>query len=191
MTIDKTITTNRLILRPWRNEDLEPFARMNADPRVMEYFPAILSKEESDDLAKRISNKLQQQGWGLWAVSVPGVAEFIGFIGLAEPSFNAHFTPAVEIGWRLAYDFWGKGYATEGARACLKYGFENLGLNEIVSFTATQNMRSRHIMEKICMHHDSKDDFDHPKLSESNPLRRHVLYRLEKNKWNNQPNNLE
>ncbi len=109
------IRTERLILRPWRKEDFEPFAKMNSDPRVTEYFPSILSYPESDDLAKRLSVKLQEQGWGLWAVSVPGISDFIGFIGLSEPPFSTHFTPAVEVGWRLAYDFWGQGYATERA----------------------------------------------------------------------------
>lgn len=178
-----TVKTKRLILRPWQEADLEPFARLNADPRVMEYFPSILSRKESDDLASRISSKLKEQGWGLWAVSIPDVADFIGFIGLAEPSFHAHFTPAVEIGWRLAFDHWGKGYATEGARTALEYGFETLHLNEIVSFTVVQNMRSRRIMEKIGMQHDPKDDFDHPKLPEGHPLRHHVLYRLTVNNW--------
>lgn len=177
------IKTKRLILRPWQQEDLEPFAKLNCDPRVMEYFPATLNTQKSDNLAKRISDKLEEQGWGLWAVSVPDVAEFIGFIGLAEPSFNAHFTPAVEVGWRLAYDFWGKGYATEGAMACLKHAFQKLNLNEIVSFTAVQNMRSRRIMEKIGLHYDPKDDFDHPKLQEGHSLRRHVLYRLSLDEW--------
>ncbi|HEY4832552.1 MAG TPA: GNAT family N-acetyltransferase [Waddliaceae bacterium] len=179
------IKTERLILRPWQQEDLELFAQLNSDARVMEYFPSTLNKQESDNLAERISTKLEEQGWGLWAVSIPSIAEFIGFIGLAEPSFNAHFTPAVEVGWRLAYDFWGHGYATEGAIACLRYGFEKLNLNEIVSFTAIQNMRSRRIMEKISLHHDPKDDFDHPKLQEGHPLRKHVLYRLYLDEWKN------
>lgn len=179
------IKTERLVLRPWQKEDLELFAQLNSDAHVMEYFPSTLNREESDNLAERISTKLEEQGWGLWAVSVPGIAEFIGFIGLAEPSFNAHFTPAVEVGWRLAYDFWGRGYATEGAMACLRYGFEKLNLNEIVSFTATQNMRSRRIMEKIGLHHDLEDDFNHPKLQEGHPLRKHVLYRLSLDEWKN------
>lgn len=183
MNVNDVIETERLILRPWRESDLEPFARLNADPRVMEYFPSVLSRKESDDLASRISSKLEEQGWGLWAVSIPDVADFVGFIGLAEPSFHAHFTPAVEVGWRLAFDHWGKGYATEGAKAVLEYGFEKLNLNEIVSFTAVQNMRSRRIMEKLGMHTDPKDDFDHPKLPEDHKLRRHVLYRLKKNEW--------
>jgi 3-dehydroquinate dehydratase/shikimate dehydrogenase len=175
-----TLTTKRLVLRPWKEADLEPFAKLNADPRVMEYFPSVLSCKESDELAQRISSKLEEQGWGLWAVSVPGVADFIGFVGLARPSFEAHFTPAVEVGWRLAFEYWGRGYATEGAKAALTYGFKTLKLPEIVSFTALQNTRSRRIMEKIGMHRDPKDDFDHPKLPEGHPLRRHVLYRLKK-----------
>lgn len=174
------IKTNRLLLRPWRDEDLEPFAKMNADPKVMECFPATLTRQQSDDLAKKIITKMEKQGWGLWAVSVPGIADFIGFIGLSIPSFEAHFTPAVEVGWRLAHPFWGKGYATEGARAVLEYGFKELDLKEIVSFTAANNARSIHVMEKIGMHRNPKDDFDHPMLKEGDPLRRHVLYRINK-----------
>lgn len=180
------LKTKRLILRPWKEEDLEPFAQLNADPRVMEYFPSALSREESNQMAKRMQTKIEERGWGWWAVSVPGIAEFIGFIGLNnvdKSTLPVHFTPAVEIGWRLAFDYWGKGYATEGARAALQYGFEMLNLNEIVSFTAMQNIRSRRIMEKIGMHHNSKDDFDHPKLPEGHWLRRHVLYRLEVSGW--------
>ncbi|CUI17397.1 acetyltransferase, GNAT-family [Candidatus Protochlamydia naegleriophila] len=179
----QTIQTKRLILRPWREDDWKPFARMNADPRVMEYFPSTLSKQESDDLARRLSDKVAEQGWGLWAVSIPEVAEFIGFIGLAKPSFEAHFTPAIEVGWRLAYDYWGQGYATEGALAALEYGFETLQLNEIVSFTAQLNDRSRKVMRKIGMHHDPIDDFDHPRLSKEHQLCRHVLYRIKMSEW--------
>ena len=181
-----TLKTERLILRPWCEQDLEPFAKLNADPRVMEYFPATLSKAESDQLAGRIKTKMDEKGWGIWAVSVPGVAEFIGFIGLNSEdqiSFPAPFTPAVEVGWRIAFEYWGKGYATEGAKAALAYGFETLNLGEIVSFTAVQNMRSRRVMERIGMHHDQRDDFDHPKLAEGHPLRKHVLYRLSQEEW--------
>lgn len=180
------IKTDRLILRSWKERDLEPFAALNADPRVMEYFPSILSRTESDQLAKRIKTKMDEKGWGMWAVSIPGVAEFIGFIGLNSEdqiSFPAPFTPAVEVGWRIAFEHWGKGYATEGAKAALAYGFETLNLGEIVSFTATQNRRSRRVMERIGMHHDPRDDFDHPKLVEGHPLRRHVLYRLDVKEW--------
>ncbi len=174
------IKTKRLILRPWNEEDFEPFAKLNADARVMEYFPSVLAKDVSDALARINMTKFQEKGWGKWAVSAPGVADFIGFIGLAIPEFEAHFTPAVEIGWRLGYEYWGKGYATEGALAVLQYGFETLDLPEIVSFTTVENQRSRQVMEKIGLHRDPQDDFDHPKLPEGHPLRRHVLYRLKK-----------
>ncbi len=184
-----TVKTERLILRPWHESDLEPFAKLNSDPRVMEYFPSVLSHKESNDLARRIIAKFEEQGWGLWAASVPGVADFIGFIGLSKPSFEAHFTPAVEVGWRLAFDHWGKGYATEGARGALQYGFDHLKLDEIVSFTTAQNMRSRHVMEKIGMAHNPKDDFDHPKLSEGHPLRSLVLYRITQLKWRKECSN--
>lgn len=177
------IKTERLILRPWCAEDLEPFAKLNADPRVMEYFPSTLSHEESDAFAQIISAKLQEQEWGLWAVSVPEISDFIGFIGLSIPSFSAHFTPAVEVGWHLAYEYWGCGYATEGALGALRYGFKTLNLDEIVSYTAVQNLRSMAVMKKIGMHHNPVDDFDHPKLPEGDKLRRHVLYRLETNEW--------
>lgn len=177
------IKTNRLILRPWHDEDFEPFAEMNADPKVMEYFPATLTSEESDAHAKRIIENFEKQGWGLWAVSVPGVSDFIGFIGLAIPTFEAHFTPTVEVGWRLAYKYWGQGYATEGALAALEYGFNKLNFDEIVSFTAATNKRSIEVMKKIGMHHREIDDFDHPKLAEGHPLRRHVLYRLKSAEW--------
>lgn len=180
------LKTERLILRPWCERDLEPFAKLNADPKVMEYFPAMLSKTESDQLAKHIKTKMDEKGWGLWAVSVPSIAKFIGFIGLNsvdQASLPAPFTPAVEVGWRIAFEHWGKGYATEGAKAALAYGFETLNLSEIVSFTATQNMRSRRVMERIGMHYNPKDDFEHPKLPEGHPLRKHVLYRLSQREW--------
>lgn len=172
------LKTKRLLLRPWSAEDYAPFAEMNQDPRVMEFYPSLLSREESDRMIERVQTKIEETGWGLWAVSVPGVAEFIGYIGLAEPSFTPLSVPLVEIGWRLAYPFWGKGYATEGALACLQYGFETLKLKEIISFTAVQNKRSRAVMERIGMHHNPEDDFDHPRIAENNPLRRHVLYRI-------------
>lgn len=159
---------------------------MNANPRVMEYFPATLSRRESDEMMNRMQTKIEERGWGWWAASLATDGKFIGFIGMndvTQATFPAHFTPAVEIGWRLAYPFWGKGYAVEGALACLKYGFETLNLEEIVAFTAVQNMRSRKVMEKICMHHDPKDDFDHPKVPEGHPLRKHVLYRINQRQW--------
>jgi 3-dehydroquinate dehydratase / shikimate dehydrogenase len=179
----QVIKTQRLILRPWQEEDLEPFAKLNADPRVMEYFPATLNRQESDQLAKRMSMKIEEQGWGFWAVSVPGVAEFIGLIGIAQVNFTSHFTPAVEIGWRLAYDFWGQGYALEGAQASLQFGFKTLQLDEIVSFTTVANQRSRRVMEKLGMLRDPKEDFEHPRLKENDPLRLHVLYRIKRQEW--------
>lgn len=172
------IKTTRLLLRHWKNEDLEAFAKMNADPRVMEYFPSVLSRQESDDLAKRIIQRFEENGWGFWAVAVTGVADFIGFVGLNQPDFEAPFMPAVEIGWRIAYDFWGKGYATEAATAALEYGFETLNLDKIVAFTAEDNMRSRQVMEKIGMHRSPEEDFDHPKVSVEYSMRRQVLYRV-------------
>src|SRR5262249_44682268 len=155
----------------------EPFAQLNADPKVMQYFPAALSRKESDALSKRISTQIEEQGWGLWAVSAPD-CDFIGFIGLNKIAFEAHFTPAIEIGWRLAFDHWGKGYAQEGAKAALRFGFEVLKLSEIVSLTAVQNVRSRKVMEKIGMHHNPQDDFYHPKLPKDHPLSKHVLYKM-------------
>jgi 3-dehydroquinate dehydratase/shikimate dehydrogenase len=181
-----SIRTDRLILRQWKKGDLEPFASINADPRVREYFPGLQTREESDHSVSLVSGHIEKYGWGFWAASLVETGEFIGFIGLEDVYFQANFVPAVEIGWRLAYKHWGKGYATEGALACLRYGFETLKLDEIVSFTAVENTRSRRVMEKIGMHHDSKDDFDHPKLPEGHPLRRHVLYRLDRDEWKKQ-----
>jgi RimJ/RimL family protein N-acetyltransferase len=172
------LRTERLILRPWREEDLALFAALNADPAVMGHFPSVLTRAESDALATRIRADLAERGFGLWAVEAPGVAPFIGFIGLAVPRFEAHFTPCVEIGWRIAREHWGRGYATEAARAALAYGLGRLRLDEIASFTAVGNLRSRRVMEKIGMTHDPSDDFDHPNLPPGHPLRRHVLYRI-------------
>jgi RimJ/RimL family protein N-acetyltransferase len=172
------LRTERLLLRRWRPEDRIAFARMNADPRVMEFFPAVQSREESDAVADRIEAHFQQHGFGLWAVEIAGVTPFAGFIGLTHTRFEAHFTPAIEIGWRLAADHWNQGYVTEGARAALDFGFTTLGLNEIVSFTVPTNLSSRRVMEKIGMIHSPDDDFDHPLVPEGHRLRRHVLYRL-------------
>ena len=221
-----TIQTERLILRPWEEEDLESFAKLNADPRVMEYFPSVLTREQSDRQAYCLMNYLQKHGWGFWAVEriacrnptssgvgqdklydnavsggrisslqvgvlqAPNAAKFIGFIGLEKVDFSAHFTPSVEIGWRLAFDYWGHGYATEGARASLVYGFETLQLKEIVSFTAIGNKRSQRVMEKIGMHHSPADDFDHPRLPADCKVRRHVLYRIRRDEWEHIPPNI-
>jgi RimJ/RimL family protein N-acetyltransferase len=166
------------LLRRWLPDDRVPFARLNSDPRVLEFFPGTLSREESDALADRIEAHFERHGFGLWAVEIPEIAPFAGFVGLAIPRFEAHFTPCVEIGWRLDAEHWNHDYATEGARAALEFGFVSLHLEEIVSFTVPGNLRSRRVMEKIGMTRSPGDDFDHPALPEGHPLRRHVLYRL-------------
>jgi ribosomal-protein-alanine N-acetyltransferase len=173
-----TLATPRLLLREWRDADLEPFAALNADKRVMEHMPICLSREQSDGVASRIRAHFAEHGFGLWAVEVPGEVAFAGYIGLLRVSFDAHFTPAVEIGWRLAHGVWGRGFATEGAREVLRYGFEQLGLDEIVSFTIAANQRSWRVMDKLGMTHRAEDDFDHPLLPRQSKLCRHVLYRM-------------
>ncbi|MBS2011331.1 MAG: GNAT family N-acetyltransferase [Deltaproteobacteria bacterium] len=172
------LRTERLVLRDWRDDDLGAYAALNADPQVMEFFPSTLARDASDDQAARIRAHLRDRGFGFWAVEVPGVSPFIGFIGLAVPTFDAPFMPAVEIGWRIARAHWNRGYATEGARAALAVAFERLRLDEVVSFTVVANARSRRVMERIGMQHDPEGDFDHPRLAEGHPLRRHVLYRV-------------
>ena len=172
------LETERLILRNWRPADRQPFAQMIADPRVMEFLPAALSASESDLLVDNIAKHFQTHGFGLFATELRESHSFIGYIGLAIPSFQARFTPCVEVGWRLAAIHWGQGLATEGAGEVIRYAFGVLGLDDLVSFTASANIRSRRVMEKLGMTHDPLDDFDHPKLPEGHPLRRHVLYRL-------------
>jgi RimJ/RimL family protein N-acetyltransferase len=169
---DVEIETARLLLRRWGDEDRAPFAALNADPVVMEHMPSVLTRAESDAMYERIAKT------DLFAAVTKHDRAFIGFIGLSRPRFEAHFTPCTEIGWRLARSAWGHGYATEGARAALAYGFDTLGLDEIVSFTAPANVRSLRVMEKVGMTRSPQDDFDHPSLPEGHPLRRHVLYRL-------------
>jgi RimJ/RimL family protein N-acetyltransferase len=177
------LETARLRLRSWRDGDLVPFALLNADPRVMEYFPNVLDREQSDLLAARIRKGLSDREFGQWAVEVRGIADFVGFVGLSVPSFEAHFTPCVEIGWRLAFDYWGKGYASEAASAALAYAFGSLGLQEVVSFTASANRRSIAVMQRIGMTGSPADDFSHPTLPAGHPLQRHVLYRLKRSDW--------
>jgi 3-dehydroquinate dehydratase/shikimate dehydrogenase len=178
------LKTERLLLRQWRQEDFEPFAKMNADPRVREHFAATLSREESNASAQLFFDLIEKNGYGLWAVTVPGVADFIGFIGLHPVSCETHFTPAIEIGWRLAEEFWGKGYATEGAKEALRFAFETIQLNEVVAYTVLANKRSRAVMEKLGMTYNPEDDFDHPTLPEGHPKRRHALYRITKEQYN-------
>ena len=171
------IETERLILRPWRDADREPFARITADPPVMEFFPAILTRDQSDALIDRCDAHYREHGFTFFAAELRTTGELIGFIGIARTPMP-HFAPLVEIGWRLAFGHWNRGLATEGARAALQYGFEQLKLPEIVAFTATGNVRSRRVMEKLGMMRDPADDFDHPGIPSGNPLQRHVLYRI-------------
>jgi len=175
------LETPRLWLRRWRSDDLDPFADLNADPAVMEHFPSMLSREETVAAVGRVENHFEKHGYGFWAVEMPDKAPFIGFIGLAIPAFETSFTPCVEIGWRLARRWWGQGLATEGARAALEYGFERVGLPEIVSFTVPGNTRSRRVMEKLGFQYS--EDFEHPRIETGHPLRRHVLYRLSRAGW--------
>jgi RimJ/RimL family protein N-acetyltransferase len=178
VTLPQELRTDRLYLRRWVPADRIRFAALNADPRVMAHFSATLSREESDALAARIETHFEEHGFGLWAVEIPDIVPFVGFVGLSIPRFEAPFAPCVEIGWRFAVEAWGCGYATEGAQAVLEFGWEALGLSEIVSFTVPENVRSRRVMEKIGMVHDRAGDFDHAAMPEGHRLRRHVLYRI-------------
>ena len=171
------LRTARLLLRRWRTEDRDALAAMNADPRVMEYFPKTMTLEESQAMFDRFHAHVDEHGFGIWAVEIPGVAACAGFLGLWRPKFVTHFTPCVEMGWRLAAAHWNRGYATEGAKAAMTYGFESLALDELVAFTAVENVRSRRVMEKLGMTWNPGDDFDHPNMPEGHPVRRQVLYR--------------
>lgn len=170
----------RVVLRPWQANDLDAFAALNADPRVMQHFPKRISRDESAALMDRMQAHIAAHGWGNWALDVGG--RCVGFVGLSRPTFEAHFTPCTEIGWRLAFDAWGHGYATEGACLAIDHGFSRLQLNEIVSFTTVGNLRSRRVMQRLGMSHDPADDFDHPRLP-GHPLQRHVLFRLPRLRW--------
>jgi RimJ/RimL family protein N-acetyltransferase len=175
--------TERLVLREWLDEDRAPFAALNADPAVVEFLGRPLEPAESDALVERIIDHWREDGFGLWAVERLQDGALLGFTGLSRPSFEAAFTPAVEVGWRLAAAAWGRGYATEAAKAAVAFGFEELGLEEIVSFTVPANVRSRAVMERLGMTCDPSDDFDHPNLPDGHRLRQHVLYRLPRSKW--------
>jgi RimJ/RimL family protein N-acetyltransferase len=181
----KALTTERLILRQWRESDHEPFARLNADPTVMEFMGRQLTRDESEAMAVSIHRVIESRGWGLWAVEVRNGAPFIGFVGLAIPTFDAHFTPCVEIAWRLAHEHWNRGYATEAATASLRFAFQEMQLPQVVSFTAALNIRSTRVMERSGMSRDLAGDFEHPRLAPSHPLRPHVLYRADRDAWLN------
>jgi len=179
------LITERLRLRQWKRPDWEAFAALNADPQVMAFFPRVLERSESDAMAERLCAQIAERGWGLWAVEVVGGKSFVGFVGLSVPGYKIPASPCVEIGWRLAREQWGKGYATEAALGALRVGFDTLGLDEIVSFTAVQNFRSRAVMERIGMH-DTGQTFEHPRLPVDHALRLHVLYRLTRGRWSGQ-----
>ena len=178
------IRTERLLMRGWRPSDRDFFAAMNADAEVMRHFPGLRSREESDEIADRIERIWREQRlFGWWALELPGEAPYIGYCGLKVPAFQAPFMPAVEIGWALARAFWGRGLASEAARASLGHAFRRLWLPEVVAFTAVGNAPSRALMERIGMRHDPSGDFDHPLLEQGHRLERHVLYRIRREEW--------
>lgn len=183
------LETPRLRLRQWTDADKAPFAKLNGDARVMEYFPDTLSRAESDEMVERLSGAIAQRGWGFWAVEVKNKHPFIGMVGLNIPRTQLPFSPCVEVGWRLDAPYWGHGYATEAAQAAVAFGFETLGLDEIVSFTALVNGRSQAVMERLGMQRDrtaspaeNRTTFNYPGLAGS-PLEEHCLYRLSQNRW--------
>jgi RimJ/RimL family protein N-acetyltransferase len=177
LALRNEIETERLLLRPWRESDREPFHRLNSDPRVMEFFPSILTPDESDAAIARYQAHFALHGFTFFAAELRETEDLIGIIGLGHTPFEARFTPCVEIGWRIAFEHWNRGLTTEAARALMRYGFEELHLPEIVALTVPTNIRSRRVMEKLGMTRDPADDFDHPLIPKGHPLRRHVLYR--------------
>ena len=172
------LETNRLILRTWEEKDIDAMTIINQDPKVCEFLPAIGNRESTETNVRKIMQHYKEHGYCLYAVELKPICEFIGWVGLAIPSFEAHFTPAVEIGWRLSSHHWNQGYATEAAKAVLHYAFTTLGLKEVVSFTAVNNQASRRVMEKLGLIHYPEEDFDHPRIKKTHSLCRHVLYRL-------------
>ncbi|GAA3760664.1 GNAT family N-acetyltransferase [Salinactinospora qingdaonensis] len=183
MTQGPVIDTPRLLMRRWCSADRKPFAAMNADPVVMEYFPATQTRAASDAAIDRFERGFERDGFGLWALQRRDTGAFIGFTGLKRVEFTAAFTPAVEVGWRLYSQAWGQGYASEAARAAVRFGFTSAGLDEIVSLTAVTNERSRRVMRRLGMTHDPADDFRHPSIEPDHPLAPHVLYRLSRSRW--------
>ena len=176
------LDTERLRLRQWRAADREPFAVLNADPRVMAFFPSLLDRAASDAMVGRCQSLIAERGWGFWAIESKETGEFIGFTGLHVPTATLPFSPCVEVGWRLAFRYWGRGFATEAARAALRFGFESIYLPEIVSFTSIRNVRSRAVMERLGMQ-KSMETFAHPNVPEGHVLREHCLYRLLREQW--------
>lgn len=176
------IATERLILRQWEESDLLPFYKLNSDPEVMEYFPTLLSREESDQLASESRLRIDQNGWGLWAVEEKKSQIFIGFVGLNQPKVELPFSPCIEVGWRLAREYWGKGYATEAGREALKYAFDVLEVSEVVSFTAATNRRSEAVMQRLGLV-NAHSNFNHPEVPPHSQLCEHILYKISLEKW--------
>lgn len=174
--------TSRLKLRQWREDDLPVFSRLNADPLVMKFYPNVLTTEESNTMANKIAELIAINGWGFWAVELIHQKSFIGFVGLNQPVYELPVSPCVEIGWRLASDYWGRGYATEAAEACLDLAFDQLGLNQVFSFASVGNLKSRAVMQRLNML-DTKSNFDHPMIPAKHSLREHVLYMINKRSW--------
>lgn len=181
--------TDRLIMRPWKSSDLYPFAEMNADPKVMEFYTNTLTFQETSALVEKFCKQFEEKGYGFWAIEAPKIANFIGYIGLNYWDLGTKFSPCIDIGWRLATPYWGKGYATEGAKAALQYGFEVLNISEIVSMATVGNTRSHQVMKRLGMRTDSSENFEHPKLPKGHPLSWRVLYRLNCTEWFNKNEN--
>lgn len=176
------IKTERLLLRQWRKEDLSEFGLLNRDPQVMQYLPKLLTEEESDNLAEKIINLISENGWGFWAVERSTDNAFIGFVGLHEPKYELPVKPCVEIGWRLARKYWGNGYATEAANGVLAFAFNELGLNDVYSFTSVANLKSKAVMERLNLE-DTHSNFDHPTIPVDSVYKNHVLYKIDKQRW--------
>jgi ribosomal-protein-alanine N-acetyltransferase len=177
------LRTARVLLRQWKDSDLPAWCAMNADPQVRQHFPSVQSQEEALGEAGRARQALSQRGWGFWAMEIPGRLPFAGVVGLIVPTYEAHFMPAVEIGWRLSREAWGQGYAVEAARAAAGFAFTELALDEIVAITIAANAPSRKVMERLGMRRDERGDFDHPRVPAGHPMQRHVLYRLDPASW--------
>lgn len=170
--------SKRLRFRRWIEEDRKSFSILNADEAVMEFFPELLTKEESDLFVDKIEDHFNKYGYGLWAVELIENSRFIGYIGFFNAEFESEFTPCIEIGWRLSKEYWNKGYATEGAKACLNYGFNLLHFESVHSFTAKINTKSINVMEKIGL--EKQSEFDHTKVDKNSNLKLHVLYKIDK-----------
>jgi RimJ/RimL family protein N-acetyltransferase len=177
------LRSKRLLLRQWRDDDLDAFAALCVDPAAMQYLLPMPHRSDADAMAQRIQAHFSQHGFGLWAVELPGICAFMGFVGLVNVPFTAHFTPAVEFAWRLAPAFWGRGYATEAAAQALDDGFTRLAWNEVVAYTVADNKRSWRVMQRLGMTRNADEDFDHPRVPLGHPLCRHVLYRLQRKDW--------